>query len=192
MINDALPATRRVEEQSTNEIWMNELFDLNPFRSKDARDQKAPIKEKETFDEMSIEKSASEVANFLNMGRSDLAVALLSKTLMQLDGQSYNRLLVDIVKKEEPETEGDDRGHLLLSEWNDKTSTWDHVYVAERDQLYRIVQPGNTLEGIASDRLGKSDRESVVRYMSNIAEENSLGSDNSISKGQALKLPYPY
>ena len=100
MINDALPATRRVEEQSTNEIWMNELFDLNPFRSKDARDQKAPIKEKETFDEMSIEKSASEVANFLNMGRSDLAVALLSKTLMQLDGQSYNRLLVDIVKKE--------------------------------------------------------------------------------------------
>lgn len=192
MINDALPASRRVEEQVTNEIWMNELFDLNPSRSKEARDQKASIKEKETFDEMSIEKSASEVANFLNIGRSDLAVALLSKTLMQLDGQSYNRLLVDIVKKEEPETEGDDRGHLLLSEWNDKTSTWDHVYVAERDQLYRIVQPGNTLEGIASDRLGKSDRESIMRYMSNIAEANSLGSDNSISKGQALKLPYPY
>lgn len=194
MISDAVSSAKRIEEQNTNSAWYNELLDLHANRSSDQRESKIANKAAsiDSSSEMNIEENAKQVADFLNEGRSDLAIAQLSQNLMQLDGKNYNQLLLEVAKKELPELEGDDRGHLLLSEWNKTTDTWDHVYVAERDQLYRIVQPGNTLEGIARDRLGNSDRISVSRYMDNIAEENSLDANRSLRKGQALKLPYPH
>lgn len=194
IISDAVSSARSIEEQSSNSVWHNELLELHSFRSREPRESEIANKVvgTDSASEMNIEENAKQVAEFLNAGRSDLAVAQLSQSLIQLDGKNYNQLLVEVAKKELPEIEGDDRGHLLLSEWNSSTDTWDHVYVAERDQLYRIVQPGNTLEGIARDRLGSSDQNSVNRYMDNIAEENSLGGERSIRKGQALKLPYPH
>lgn len=183
--NEGLAARSNIETGAvTNNIWQNELMEIRSLSSNRAI-------EKTSISELNIEKSAGQIADLLNQGRSDLAVSQLSKNLMQLDGQSYNKLLIDVVKKEAPGAEGDDRGHLLLSEWNNNTDTWDHVYVEERDQLYRIVQPGNTLESIAHDRLGVSDAESIQRYVGNIADANSLSGDRSITKGQALKLPYP-
>lgn len=194
IISDAVSSARSIEEQSSNSVWHNELLELHSFRSREPRESEIANKVvgTDSASEMNIEENAKQVAEFLNAGRSDLAVAQLSQSLIQLDGKNYNQLLVEVAKKELPETESDDRGHLLLSEWNSSTDTWDHVYVAERDQLYRIVQPGNTLEGIARDRLGSLDQDSVNRYMDNIAEENSLVGERSIRKGQALKLPYPH
>jgi hypothetical protein len=193
MISDAVSSARSIGEQSSNSVWHNELFELHSFRSRESHAKIANrVDGADSSSEMNVERNAKQIADFLNVGRSDLAVAQLSKSLMQIDGKNYNQLLVEVAKKELPEIEGDDRGHLLLSEWNGNTDTWDHVYVAERDQLYRIVQPGNTLEGIARDRLGNSDQISVNRYMDNIAEKNSLGAERSIRKGQALKLPYPH
>lgn len=196
IMSDAVFSARSIEQQSSNSVWQNELLELHSSKSKEPREAtfKNEDRDKHGVDssEMNIEQNAKQVADFLNLGRSDLAVAQLSQSLMQLDGKNYNQLLLEVAKKELPELDGDDRGHLLLSEWNDRTDTWDHVYVAERDQLYRIVQPGNTLEGIAADRLANSDRDSVRRYIDNIAEENSLDANRSIRKGQALKLPYPH
>lgn len=138
-----------------------------------------------------LDADAESIANHLNEGRSDLAVSKLSKDLMHLSTEESNRLLVKVSQNEFPEIENDDRGHLLLSDWNDKHNTWGQVYVSERDQLYRFVQPGNTLSSIASDRLGTNDQEAVSRYVKNIADVNHIPAPELIVKGQALRLPYP-
>lgn len=140
-----------------------------------------------------VEKDAKYIAKFLNLGRADLAVSALSNDLIHLRGNEYNRLLLKVSENELPEEEGDDRAHLLLSDWNKETGTWNQVYVSERDQLYRFVQPGNTLVGIAADRLGAgADKDAIAKYAKNIAEQNSIPHPELILRGQALKLPYPY
>lgn len=138
-----------------------------------------------------IDKDAKAIGSLLNNGRSDLAVSALSRDLMNLEGDDYNRLLVKVSQEETPEIEGDDSGHLLLSDWNTNTGTWDHVYVSEGDQLYRFVQPGNTLERIAADRLGNGNPDAVARYVKNISDVNHIPAPELIRRGQALRLPYP-
>lgn len=176
-------------ETSSSSLWdhVHEHL-LSPSRFE--RDKPGPRGMSESFN---IEQESNKIVDLLNQGRSDQAVKLLSKGLSTLSGQSYNDLLVSIAAKQTPEIEGDMSGHLLLSDWNISTGTWDQVYVSERDQLYRIVQPGNTLESIAADRLGSSaDSETIARYAKNIAEVNSIPAPELIVTGQALRLPYPY
>ncbi len=139
-----------------------------------------------------IEKNGKDIAQLLNLGRSDLAASKLSKALQNLSGETYNQLLVKVAQAEEAEIDGDDRGHLLLSDWNKKTATWDHVYIAEGDQLYRFVQPGITVADMARDRLGEgASEEAVKRYVKNIQDVNFLPAPELVLTGQALRLPYP-
>ncbi len=138
-----------------------------------------------------LDADAESIANHLNEGRSDLAVSKLSHDMMHLSVDDSNRLLVKVSQNEFPEIENDDRGHLLLSDWNEKYNTWTQVYVSERDQLYRFVQPGNTLSSIASDRLGTNDKDAVDKYVQNIAAVNHIPAPDLILRGQALRLPYP-
>ena len=139
-----------------------------------------------------LEKDSKKIADFLNQGRSDLAVSLLSKDLTKLSGEAYNQLLLKVSQNEDPEFDGDQNGHLLLSDWNNNHKTWSQVFVQERDQLYRIVQPGNTLPIIAADRLGSgASADSIKRYVKNICDTNSLPAAELVVRGQALKLPYP-
>lgn len=141
---------------------------------------------------MNLDEKAQSIGKMLNEGRSDWAALSLSESLRSLDIDLSNQLLLKIKENEEAEEEGDDRAHLLLSDWNQETNTWDQVYIEEGSQLYRIVSPGNTLSTIARDRLGEAaSATSVDSYVQNIKEVNRLSAEQ-LSRGQALRLPFPY
>lgn len=162
-------------------------------RSSDDLFQNPAQKSNDNLTGIDLDKSAEKIAGFLNNGRSDQAVNLLSKDLMKLSGEAYNQLLLKVSQNEDPEFDGDTNGHLLLSDWSVPNKTWSQVFVQERDQLYRIVQPGNTVKSIAADRLGNGAApDAVNKYVKNICDVNSLPAAELVVRGQALKLPYPH
>lgn len=155
---------------------------------------KCPAKEidMDSAEPAQIVQAADRIAEALNLGRADKAMALLSEKQKQFSSVDFNKLLLSVQNNELPEEYGDDRGHLLLSDWNEKTATWDQVYVEESSQLFRLVQPGNTLRSFAVDRLGAAlSEEAIKRYMENILETNSISNEEFLT-GTFLRLPYPY
>lgn len=178
-----------------------------------------------------IEKMSTAVANALEKNTypgDPRPGKLLSEALKPLtSNEDRNELLKETKEKNEesaqksPElAKGPSMQHLLLNKWNAKTGTWDDVTIADYQfplsSASRIVQPGNTLGSLASDRLtqvfdythhiGHPDQagqhrpwdwkyapSDVVGAMGQIAKLNGLGDPNKkaidLKQGDAIRLP---
>ena len=161
-----------------------------------------------------IEDESTRVAELLNhAGRfgnagTDMvrpAAVELSAALKHLSGEDYNKLLLSTEQKNvqyanSPNCDHQFMGALSLSGWNESTSTWDNVTLTARQAGYpmkpeiRIVQPGNTMWGIANDRLSEpsvnDNRNLGVRNMvQEIASLNGISNPAKIEVGDALTLP---
>lgn len=125
-------------------------------------------------------------------------VNLLSTDLKTLsnDIPKYNQLLKSVSENIWDEPVSNPAMHL--SDFNHKTGTWDKVTVntyvldeGNKDQAYRIVQPGNTLGQIARDLkndVNTDPNRTTADYLQYLQEINGITDANKIQVGQAIKL----
>lgn len=158
---------------------------------------------------VNLEDDSDRVAKFLVASSPDPAARILSRDLRQLSGEHYNDLLVKTVDKEAALlTDGDypPPPHLVLSDFNPDTGTWNMVEIENRHfpeaPPIRFVQPQNTLSEIARDRLAqlrfggcdgegcKITQSQISEAVNDIARENKIADINKIFVGQALTMPY--
>lgn len=161
-----------------------------------------------------IESESTLIANLLNNAGKygnagpdcvEPAARQLSAALKCLSGDDYNALLMEVQEKNVSYNGPGDRqfmGHLELDDWNQETKTWDKVELTARHYpmlpAIRIVQPGNTLWGMASDRLEELKSINYVSdYGSNeirkmileTAQQNGIANPARITVGDAIILP---
>lgn len=153
----------------------------------------------------------SNAGRFANGGPESVKPAAdeLSAALKQLkDPTDYNDLLFMVAQKngayaQNPSNEVQFMGHISVENWNSKTGTWDDVTISGRGYPMtapiRIVQPGNTLWDLSTDRLKElrqideiKDFNSMdVRKMLNqIAAKNGIVDPRKIYVGDNITMPH--
>lgn len=154
-----------------------------------------------------IDMESSRIANMLNSAknyRDSREVAQeLSNDLKKLSPSQRNDLLSNTDVKN-AWTQNSKKAILSLSNWNENTSTWNNVSVLSPDQNWdgkhpsnydsiRLVQPGNTLWGIATDELAhlqKPPGQGAVKEMTSaIADYNRIFNPAKIDVAQVIEFP---
>jgi hypothetical protein len=82
--------------------------------------------------------------------------------------------------------------------WNSQTHTWDNVYVADNNYPQsapvRIVQPGNTIESIADDRMqqlrNQGFRVNSPEYIVQFKQLNNVSTSADLQEATPVRLPY--
>jgi LysM repeat protein len=121
----------------------------------------------------------------------------LSRDLKQLSDtiSDYNKLLKGVADNIPDEPVSNPLVHL--GDFNKKTGTWNTVTIdtyhmsseIPMQPAYRIVQPGNTLSGIAQE--GKQfikSQPTTAEYVKYLQKLNNIENPDKIVVGQAIKL----
>ncbi len=118
---------------------------------------------------------------------------------LSTSNREYNYLISKIYDqmKEQPFNQGVRVG---AEHWNKETSTWDNLYVVDRDYPnsppVRIVQPSNSVSEIVGDRVNELRRMGqnvdYENYRLRFMDQNSLASDDDLNymRGKPVQLPY--
>jgi nucleoid-associated protein YgaU len=158
---------------------------------------------------VNVEKEARKIADAFNNGNDPEKVVAgvnrLSSDLQALAGNTdkYNQLIKAVVARESDEPVSNPV--IGLMDFNEKTRTWNSLSVwtyhldgednYHHDQghlpAFRIVQPGNTLSGIAGEMSGQAPLQSpmtIAEYTRYLQKINNIENPNKIRVGQAIKL----
>jgi len=189
------------------EACMNNISNLNNGDIKGKDWIKIPIpcdpNDGEVFQKQQLQKDANYLAKDFASSKDPLEVAYdLSDQLvprlgsLSTSNREYNYLIEKVYKQLEnvPPEQGI---HLGAEHWNKKTSTWDNLYVTDKDfpksPPVRIVQPDNTISSITSDRIQQLEKMGYQvdhkSFVKDFMELNGLQSSKDLQAGRPVILP---
>lgn len=160
---------------------------------------KIPIPCDTTEDKIDVNRTARELADIFKKATPFKAATELSERLTKLvdsldtDDRQYNKVIVQLHANLQNVSSS---ANVEASGWNNKTHTWNKVAIYGDGYPVtppvRIVQPGNTIDSIASERIRQLGKGAVRKedFIQETLEINGLKDPTEIQIGAALRLPY--